>query len=232
VSFTVGEQTAEWAKQSKLDLHFFKELKSTNDYAKENSLNGPISLIVTDHQTAGRGRKQNGWEDEAGQTLLSSWVFPLLHPPKPVTACRLGLATALALSATWPWLPFSLKAPNDIYLTDKKIAGLLTENIQQGKKNQLIIGLGLNVFARPLATSICLAEKSQLSEKIWHSFLDRLLLELSIAATRSAEELSFHEQQSLLYFLNQKPDLKEKFEAIDANGSLQTPSGLIDWHQL
>jgi BirA family transcriptional regulator, biotin operon repressor / biotin---[acetyl-CoA-carboxylase] ligase len=237
VSFAVGTVTAEWARQSKLQLHFFEELESTNTYAKDKASPSSVGLIVVNHQTAGRGRKTNTWKDEPGQTLLSSWIFPLPQAPKPVVTCRIGLSVCKSLSSTWPWLPLSLKAPNDIYLGDKKLAGLLIENIQQGSKNSLIIGLGLNVFSHPqLSHSISLANElknqQMISEKIWHDFLDRLLLEFSLAATCAAQELNFHEQENLIYFLNRKPDLKEKINAIDADGSLHTASGVVDWHQL
>lgn len=241
--FEVGFETAEWAKNSKLHLIYEKSISSTNDLAKDvafsvETTKHPMSLIVCDHQTQGRGRGQNLWMDpKSGTTLLCSWIFQLSKAPKPVTTCRIGMAVEKSLIATWPWLHFSLKAPNDIYISSKKVGGLLIENLEQGHQNRMIIGLGLNIWDFPEnlnATSIAAHLKSpqKLARQDWNSFLDRLLLELSLAVSRSHENLSANEQRTLLYFLNQKTDLETKYTSVDADGTLHLPSQKIHWTEL
>ncbi|GIL16958.1 MAG: hypothetical protein BroJett040_07090 [Oligoflexia bacterium] len=241
MTFSVGKISHEWSKGSRLQAIYQETIPSTNDLGKELALTSlsqyPISLILTDDQTAGRGRGKNSWTNsQPGTSLLSTWVFQLSSPPQPVTTCRTGLAVRNALLQTWPWLPLSLKAPNDLYLQTKKLGGLLTETITQGSKQALIIGLGINVWKNPhLEIADCLksfVNESCLTEEDWNSFLDRLLLELSLAVSASNDLLSDRERQSLLLALNQKPDLDEKYIDISPEGTLKTKSKEIHWFEL
>ncbi len=241
--FSVGDSSATWARQSKLNVFFQTSVVSTNDWAKEKAFGSelatsPISLFLTEEQTHGRGRGNHSWsQNSPSSALLSSWVFELPRPPRSVVTCRIGLAVEKALTATWPWLHFSLKAPNDIYIGKKKLGGILVENLQQGKANCLIIGLGLNVFESPdlpLATSLFenLKDERFLSAIDWEAFLDRLFLELSLAVSLSAEALSSSEQMALLSALNKKVDLPEKFISVEADGTLITAQNRIHWSEL
>lgn len=239
--FQVGSKTASWARQSKLTLHFHEEINSTNTSAKDLSIDeSGIQLVVTNHQTAGRGRGANTWQDQSGSTLLCSWVFDLQAAPLPTTTCRIGLAVVQALKATWPWLEISLKAPNDIYLGTnngaKKLSGILLENIQQGTHNRIIIGIGLNVFNQPdldIATSLTAVMKDNpVTEIVWQNFLDRLLLELTFAIGQSYSVLSLNDRSSLLFYLNLNPNLSEKYISIDEKGSLTTITKTISWLEL
>jgi len=252
IGFKIGNATASWARQSKLALHFHEEITSTNNSAKNLELDDSgIQLVVTNHQTAGRGRGDHTWLDQSGGSLLSSWVFdlssaplfpapsslaPLFPAPLPTITCRVGLAVIHALSSTWPWLAFSLKAPNDVYLGTKKIGGILVENIQQGQHHRLIIGIGLNVFSSPeieIATSLSLEMKNNpVTEIIWQNFLDRLLLELTFAISQSSQPLSLNDRSHLLFYLNLNPNLKEKYISLDEKGSLQTQTKTISWMEL
>jgi BirA family biotin operon repressor/biotin-[acetyl-CoA-carboxylase] ligase len=245
VKFKIGESAAQWSKGCHLHCEYLPSITSTNDWAKESAFSKEITslglgLFLTDHQTQGRGRGDHTWsEGEGGGALLSSWVFKLGKSPQPVTSCRIGLAVERALSNTWPWLHFSLKAPNDIYLGDKKVAGLLLENLQQGNDNRLVIGLGLNVFAHPeLPTSTSLQkELTSLTDKVldlwvWNMFMDHLLLEMTRAMTRSNSELSEYERISLLFALNKNPNQTEKYVAVEADGSLVTSHQKISWFDL
>jgi BirA family transcriptional regulator, biotin operon repressor / biotin---[acetyl-CoA-carboxylase] ligase len=245
MSFRIGDSSARWSKGCHLHCEYKSETTSTNDWAKEAAFSEQINpfglgLFLTDHQTQGRGRGDHTWsEGEIGGALLSSWVFKLGLSPHPVTSCRIGLAVERALSATWPWLHFSLKAPNDIYLGEKKVAGLLLENLQQGSDNRLIIGLGLNVFSHPaLETSTSLkAELTSLTGKVldlwvWNTFMDHLLLEMTRAMTLGNLELSEYDRVCLLFALNKNPNLTEKYVAVEADGSLILGRQKISWFDL
>ena len=195
---SIAQLTKKWAEHSKLNLHFENEMTSTNDFAKEIPItDSGIHLVLANHQTKGRGRNQNTWQDAQGDQLLCSWVFDLQTQPKPTTTCRVGLAIINALRTTWPWLEISLKAPNDIYLNQKKLAGILLENIQQGKTNRLIIGIGLNVLSQPdleMATSLAKQmQNNPITESTWENFLDRLLLELTFAISHSEKEIDLND---------------------------------------
>ena len=85
------------------------------------------------------------------QATASSVHGPMLspHSPQPIMAPLIGLALLKSCQFVWPNLKLSLKAPNDLFLMHKKVAGLLTESIQQGDKHRLIIGLGMNINDHP-----------------------------------------------------------------------------------
>ncbi|MBX3017313.1 MAG: biotin synthetase [Bdellovibrionaceae bacterium] len=241
MSFSVFVATQNWAHTSQIAAHSQPSVTSTNDWAKESAFRAgqaDFEVFIADHQSAGRGRGANIWQDAApGDLLLSSWSFQLSAPPQPVLAPALGLSLFRAMVTTWPDLPFSLKAPNDLYLGDKKLAGILLENVQQGDKTRLIFGLGLNVFNKPdLPTATCLAEGLSLdrvNELGWNLFLDRLWLELVSALRETKATLSPNQCASLRYALNRNPNLTAPYDAVTPEGSLIVAGGeKIDWSTL
>ncbi len=248
MKFNVGEATRSWAEKSKIPIYFSQQSTSTNALAKEADLdeNSPIALFVTEHQTQGRGRNDNQWQDLSGDALLSSWVFQMYKDPQPILSCMVGLAVYNAFSLTWPYLNWSLKAPNDLFLGQHKVGGLLIENLNQGAHNRFIIGLGVNIFAHPpLATATDLttglasysaanasATNLSVGSQEWQDLLDRLLLELSLAVSNGSQSLSNHQSFSILTALNQRPGLDEKYLALDAKGNLLTSKRSIHWSEL
>lgn len=239
MSFKVGELSKGWAEKSQIPVWYEPVTSSTNSVAKENVIaEQPITLYLTDHQTAGRGRGDHTWSDpqNGGEALLSSWVFMMRNPPQPVLSPAIGLALWTAFKASFPWLNFSLKAPNDLYLGDKKLAGLLIENVQQGSHHRLIVGLGVNVWKAPanVDTSICLSDmaKDELGPEAWTNILDRLLLEISLAISQTKSSLSMTQQKALLSTLNLFPHLDRPYTRVEADGSLRKGDQKINWSEL
>ncbi len=235
--FLIGKASAEWAAKAGLEFWYEAETSSTNDQAKAacGTEKTPICLYFTDHQTQGRGRGPHSWITlDQGNCLLSSWSFQVSRSPQPIMAAALGLAVYRALVASWPQLPWSLKAPNDIFLADKKVAGILIENISEGPKHRLILGLGLNVFSKPeLSSATYVAEDlSALSVQDWCQTLDRLLLEITMTLAGTGAELSDSQQDALTAALNKNPLLQEKFLRVDAKGNLVKTTGVIRWSDL
>ena len=240
----IGEITAKWAENNHVYVAYQKSVESTNDLAKEEAfedalMSEALCLYVTDHQTKGRGRGERQWDEGAtGGALLCSWSYMVAAKPQPTLSCLAGLAVYRAASSTWPFLPWNLKAPNDLYIADKKVAGLLIENVSREDETRLIIGLGLNVFSKPgLPTAISLAESLPegvpLLGQDWSAFMDRLLFELTDAVSHCEEPLTPTDQYSLLMALNFHPLLKEKYQSVDADGSLTFVSGKkAHWSQL
>lgn len=240
----IGQITSQWAENNHLFVCYKSQMDSTNALAKqeafeENLLDESLCVYLTDHQTAGRGRGGNSWIDaQTGSSLLSSWSFLLKVKPQPTVSCLVGLAVYRACSSTWPFLPWNLKAPNDLYIGDKKVAGLLLESLMQGENIRLIIGLGFNITSSPeqveKASSLleCLPEGAPLLGQDYLSFLDRLLFELTDAVSHCEEPLSPTDQLSLLMALNQHPLLKEKYTGMDADGSLKIGDQKINWSTL
>ncbi len=108
-------------------------------------------IVVADYQTAGRGCGTNTWESERGKNLL----FSLLIHPTDIYAneqFRITEAVSVALCQTlqsYLTQRVEIKWPNDIYVGDRKICGILIENRLHGSMiKNCIIGIGLNVNQR------------------------------------------------------------------------------------
>lgn len=219
----IGEISHIWAQSHKLCSRYIKSVESTNDLAKKNAftdddLENEFVLYITDEQTKGRGRFDRTWSaPKSGTSLLSSWSFQIVKPAKPTVTALAGLALYHAANTTWPFLNWSLKAPNDLYLNDKKVAGLLLETVTQGSEHRLILGLGMNILAVPSdienATSLLknLSSKTPLLGEDWTLFLERLFFEFSLLIPHVDLELNTTQLQSLLTVLNQFPLLEKKY---------------------
>ncbi len=105
-------------------------------------------VVVADYQTAGKGCGSNSWESERGRNLLFS---VLIHPADMRADCqfRISEAVSLALCETldsYLCQKVEIKWPNDIYVDDRKICGILIENRLKGRlMTDSVIGIGLNV---------------------------------------------------------------------------------------
>ena len=239
----IGKLTSQWAAAQGIECKYFESTESTNDFAKKEAFSDKIAehallLYLADEQTKGRGRGKNTWTTETGTSLLSSWSFLLQDLPQPLTAPRMGLAVYKALTATWPYLNFSIKAPNDIYLGPKKLGGLLIETISQGEDVRLIIGLGLNVIASPeidaptISIAEALPEHAPLLGEDWIGFLERLIFEITNAIAKSQDDLNTTEAASLVFALNQNPNQQDQVIEIDELGNMKTKTKTISWTEL
>jgi BirA family transcriptional regulator, biotin operon repressor / biotin---[acetyl-CoA-carboxylase] ligase len=123
----------------------FRVTDSTNERAKELAMAGaPGGLVVTaDEQTAGRGRRGNEWFAPAGSCLLYS---ALLRPFSADGATLLPLAVPVAVceaaEAVAP-VRCQVKWPNDVWIDERKVAGVLVE--ARPEEGWAVIGVGLNV---------------------------------------------------------------------------------------
>lgn len=137
--------------------HRFEELPSTNDWAAEllatsstSKTRPPEGTVVrADNQTAGKGQLGSPWQSEPGENLLLSIIF---YPTWLETNGQfyLSMAVALALhdclSAFAEQSKIAVKWPNDLYLNDRKAAGVLIQNTLSGTQLQSsIVGIGLNL---------------------------------------------------------------------------------------
>lgn len=122
----------------------------------------PGLVLVTEHQTAGRGRLDRVWETPARSSLTFS---VLLRPDLPAAAWSwLPLLTGYAVQAALAdRLPdIALKWPNDVLVEDRKVAGILVERIDTPDGPVAVVGVGINVSQTleelpvALATSVSL----------------------------------------------------------------------------
>ena len=107
-----------------INLNKFKEIDSTNDYLKKAKNPANWTVILTDHQTKGRGQKGQ-WLSEKGTNLS----FSIYITPNQLKAVNFFLLNKLICNAIHRVLfsfnkNISIKWPNDILLEEKKIAGI------------------------------------------------------------------------------------------------------------
>jgi BirA family biotin operon repressor/biotin-[acetyl-CoA-carboxylase] ligase len=141
-------QFAAIAPEWYLRLEYHKELGSTNDEARRLAEGGAAhgTVVLADYQLAGRGRRGSSWVSGAGDGLLFSMV---IRPDFPKNNwCRLALVTGLGMVTAINdqlGIKAEVKWPNDIYLRNRKCAGILAE----AREDYVIVGVGLNVIAAP-----------------------------------------------------------------------------------
>lgn len=131
-------------------LEYFENLPSTNTQASSLVKDcKPIegTVIFTDYQTAGKGQPGNTWESEKGKNLLFSIIlYPEMVKPQDqfllTMAISLGIISFLDIYLDGS----TIKWPNDIYIGNDKIAGILIENSVTGTIiGSTIAGIGINI---------------------------------------------------------------------------------------
>ncbi|MEH7642638.1 biotin--[acetyl-CoA-carboxylase] ligase, partial [Bacillus pumilus] len=130
-------------------IYFQKEVASTqliaHDLVNEGAPHG--TLVVSDHQTNGKGRLQRMWHSPNGTGI---WMSLILRPEIPLhKAPQMTLLASVAIAeaiAEQTGLSPSIKWPNDILLNGKKVVGILTElKAEADQVHAVIIGPGINV---------------------------------------------------------------------------------------
>lgn len=133
----------------------FDSLASTNDEACRLAQEGAVegTVVWTQRQTAGRGRRGRRWLSPPGNLYCSLILRPCAAPG---VAAQLGFVAALALGdaiseVAPPGVEPRFKWPNDLLVADRKVAGLLLESAggHGGTLDWLVVGCGLNVTRHP-----------------------------------------------------------------------------------
>ena len=170
------------------------QVTSTNDIAiargKASAAEGTV--IIAEHQTAGRGRYGRRWNAPSGKCLLVSVVFRhrLLRDQVALPNLVGAIAIARAIRTTHE-LDARIKAPNDVRINKKKVAGVLTELAYDDQRQPFfVLGFGVNVNSiladfpselRETATSVRIAaanEKNKDAEICRTSLLGTILCQL------------------------------------------------------
>src|SRR5213592_737213 len=126
----------------------YRATDSTNERAKELAIAGASGgLVVTaDEQTAGRGRRGNPWFAPPGSCLLySGLIRPFDAEQAPLLPLAVPLAVCEAAEAVAP-VRCQVKWPNDVWIDERKVAGVLVE--ARPDEGWAVIGVGLNVAIR------------------------------------------------------------------------------------
>ena len=133
----------------KKQIVYFNETDSTNTRAKDLAIKGAPegTLVVSEKQTKGRGRKGRNWFSPSRGGIYTSLILRPRIPPN--EAPKMTLLTAVAVAETLhslTQLKANIKWPNDILINGKKIAGILTEiSTEMDAIDYIVVGLGMNV---------------------------------------------------------------------------------------
>ena len=125
---------------------YHKRLSSTMDEAIREINKGTVegTVLLTDEQTAGRGRFERQWFAGPGDLMFSVVFYPT-SKELPYLSVLAALAVVRTIEKETDLLP-RIKWPNDILVNGKKICGLLVENLTKGNSSgHSIVGIGLNV---------------------------------------------------------------------------------------
>lgn len=179
----------------------FKELDSTNTYAKQNiETLEDKTVISADFQTNGYGRFERSWVDLGSENIYMSFV---LKPSETLSSVHANLTQYLSICLCTQLeemgLEPEIKWPNDVLLNGKKVCGILAEtSIKGGKLKGIVLGIGVNLNA---------SEKA-LSE------IDRPATSLNLELGQSIDKESFMKKLIENFFADYDEFLQEGFEFI------------------
>ena len=213
-------------------LHYHEQLSSTNDEARRMAVEGAEhgTVVLADHQQAGRGRRGASWISGPGDGLLFSIVlrpeFEQSQWSRIALVTGLGIVTALKQSLS---VATQVKWPNDIYIRERKCAGILAE----AREDFVVVGVGINVIASPDAEAgsiptIALSDVTgeQVSrERVFAAVLEAILVEVGSCGEdfgRQAERLRevCYLAGKLIEFTAGEKRLAGKVHGIGEDGSL------------
>ena len=146
---TIADQIhTKWAGRT---VHFARETDSTNLWikrlAKEGASEGTLALA--EFQSAGRGRLGRSWEVPEGTSVMMSILLRPKFEPQYAPTLTLVMGMAVAKAVKNLGFDVSIKWPNDVVVSHKKICGILTEmGVRDGKIDYAVIGVGINVNIR------------------------------------------------------------------------------------
>lgn len=133
-------------------VQVYDTLESSNWTAKLLALDGAPhgTLVLTAHQSAGRGRLGRVFESPAGKGV---YLSVLLRPAASAQTATIGAAVAVCRAVQeLCGLELGIKWVNDLYYQGKKVCGILTEagtDLESGRLEWLVVGIGLNLTSRP-----------------------------------------------------------------------------------
>lgn len=169
-------------------MFWYASVSSTNDVAASLADRGAAegAVVAANAQSAGRGRQGRSWASPPGAGL---YVSTVLRPPRDavrVLTIAAGVAVAEGIEAA-TGLDAALKWPNDVYVGERKLAGVLAEAADA--MQYVVLGIGINVMPAAYPPDVA-ARATSLEEELGRS-LDRglLLAECLAALARRYDEL-------------------------------------------
>lgn len=213
--------------QQIIQLH---EVDSTNNYAARLLSEGKLAhgtVILAEHQTAGRGQRGRNWQSTGskqftGTYFLKTDFLSVDH------LCYLNMAIALAVREmvqSFTRRRVSIKWPNDIFVENQKIGGILIEtNWKDGKVEGAIVGIGINVSpVHSVVHATSLSEISGKSPEIW-TVLEPLSTNLNAFYTTLMHadfQLLKEQYESFLWKKDEEITLEERQNEVPFQGIIR-----------
>ena len=126
-----------------IDFYLLDTVDSTNTFAKEKSLNKDYLVVISEQQTAGRGRQGKEWYSPNAGNIYMTIKFRDKNPAP--LSLIIGLLISEAMdSVSGQKINAELKWPNDLLINKKKICGILIESEMSADEVEFIVGIGIN----------------------------------------------------------------------------------------
>ncbi|MEZ5538467.1 MAG: biotin--[acetyl-CoA-carboxylase] ligase [Pseudomonadales bacterium] len=205
------------------ELDVLWSIPSTNDYVASKIKNGEVTssgfVCVAEHQSAGRGRRGKLWASPLGGGLYLSLAWRFEQGAESLEGFSLSVAMAIIKKLEQQFLIKNLKIkwPNDIFLDEKKVGGILIDVMgEAGGPCWVVVGVGLNIYGDALTalsidqpwTTLSAGAKKNISRNQLASSIVVALTENSHAYASKGFEISEKEWNKYDVFYNKKVIVK------------------------
>ncbi|WP_192482798.1 MULTISPECIES: biotin--[acetyl-CoA-carboxylase] ligase [Cysteiniphilum] len=129
-------------------LECLTTVDSTNTYLQNSALKSDYHICMAEEQRQGKGRFDRVWRSPFAENLYYSLKVSLHKELSELSGLSLAVAVSVAkaLVKKYPVLDVKIKWPNDIYISAKKLSGILIEvKAESNAQSQIVIGIGVNV---------------------------------------------------------------------------------------
>ena len=127
----------------KIDFYLLDTVNSTSTFAKETILTKDFLIVISEEQTAGRGRQGKQWYSPNAGNIYMTIKFKDKNPAP--LSLIIGLLISEAMdSVSGQKINAGLKWPNDLLINKKKICGILIESEMNADEVEFIVGIGIN----------------------------------------------------------------------------------------
>ena len=209
------------------------DVSSTNLYLrkliKDKSINENI-LVSTNYQEKGRGQRSNIWESEKNMNILISFLY--VHPTNNYDLFKFNMLISLAIYdflSKYFKTGLKIKWPNDLMINNKKIAGVLVQNIESNFKS--IIGVGININQKefknfsPQATSFSNElnkefNRNALILELMNNFENYLINYFQFNDLKNSYMLKIYKFKQQTNFLNNLKQFKGEIMNFNSSGEI------------
>ena len=208
-------------------------VSSTNLYLrkliKDKSINENI-LVSTNYQEKGRGQRSNIWESEKNMNILISFLY--VHTTNNYDLFKFNMLISLAIYdflSKYFKTGLKIKWPNDLMINNKKIAGVLVQNIESNFKS--IIGVGININQKefknfsPQATSFSNElnkefNRNALILELMNNFENYLINYFQFNDLKNSYMLKIYKFKQQTNFLNNLKQFKGEIMNFNSSGEI------------